>query len=223
MGRKKSITTNLSKEESKTIIKKLDLACGDRKQEGFIGVDRCSIQGVDIVHDLETYPWPFENESIDEIFCSHYIEHLSHNNINSIIKEVLDQSDDFNSFKDSLTKKLDLPLDGLILFMDECWRILKPEGKMIILVPYYTSMRSVQDPTHQRVICEASMLYFNKGWRVANKLDHYGIKSSYDYSYGYVFDPSWAVRSEDSRAFALKQYWNTVLDIQFSFTKRSGD
>ncbi len=55
---------------------RVDLACGQQKREGFIGVDKESGEGVDIVHDLEVYPWPFANDSVYEIYCSHYVEHV---------------------------------------------------------------------------------------------------------------------------------------------------
>lgn len=54
---------------------KLDIACGKVKKEGFYGVDIAKCEGVDLVHDLEKYPWPFKDNSVDEAFCSHYIEH----------------------------------------------------------------------------------------------------------------------------------------------------
>lgn len=55
---------------------KLDLACGQVKQTGFIGVDYKPCAGVDIVADLTKFPWDFAaDNSVDEIFCSHYIEH----------------------------------------------------------------------------------------------------------------------------------------------------
>lgn len=57
-------------------LKKLDLACGAVKQEGFIGVDVAAAEGVDVVHDLCAVPWPFEDDSIDEARCSHFLEHL---------------------------------------------------------------------------------------------------------------------------------------------------
>ena len=55
---------------------KLDLGCGQRKQEGFVGVDIAPIEGVDIVHDLRNVPWPFADNSVDQIYSSHTIEHL---------------------------------------------------------------------------------------------------------------------------------------------------
>lgn len=55
---------------------KLDIACGDNKKEGFTGIDIAKIPGVDIVHNLTKYPWPIKSDSVDEINCSHYIEHV---------------------------------------------------------------------------------------------------------------------------------------------------
>lgn len=55
---------------------RVDLACGQSKREGFIGVDISPCEGVDIVHDLTVTPWPFDDESVDEVHCSHFIEHL---------------------------------------------------------------------------------------------------------------------------------------------------
>ncbi|ACD95808.1 methyltransferase domain-containing protein [Trichlorobacter lovleyi] len=52
---------------------KLDIACGKNKRPGFVGVDLW--EGADIVVDLWQFPWPFEDNSVDEVFCSHYIEH----------------------------------------------------------------------------------------------------------------------------------------------------
>lgn len=55
---------------------KLDIACGQNKQPGFKGVDIAPGPGVDFVWDLEKFPWiPFEDNSVSEVHCSHYIEH----------------------------------------------------------------------------------------------------------------------------------------------------
>ena len=64
----------MAKNKEKKLIK-LDIACGQNKQEGFVGVDIAKCKGVDIVHDLEVYPWPFKDESVEEAHVSHYIEH----------------------------------------------------------------------------------------------------------------------------------------------------
>lgn len=53
---------------------KLDLGCGQNKREGFTGVDIW--EGADVVCDLFQTPWPFEDDSVDEIWCSHVVEHV---------------------------------------------------------------------------------------------------------------------------------------------------
>jgi hypothetical protein len=55
----------------------VDVGCGKSKQPGFIGMDIIKFDGVDIVHDVKVTPWPFEDNSIDEVHSSHFVEHLS--------------------------------------------------------------------------------------------------------------------------------------------------
>lgn len=55
---------------------KLDIGCGTKKQKGFTGLDRIAFEGVDVVHDISIYPWPFEDASVEEVHCSHVIEHI---------------------------------------------------------------------------------------------------------------------------------------------------
>lgn len=55
---------------------KVDLACGDQRHPGFIGVDISPKVKPDVVHDLSLRPWPFEDDSVDEVYCSHFIEHV---------------------------------------------------------------------------------------------------------------------------------------------------
>lgn len=63
-------------EPARPPARNLDIACGQAKQEGWIGIDISPGPGVDIVHDLFQIPWPIESESIDEIRCSHFFEHV---------------------------------------------------------------------------------------------------------------------------------------------------
>jgi predicted SAM-dependent methyltransferase len=55
---------------------KLDLGCGSSKREGFLGVDSLQLPGVDIVHNLTQFPYPFEDNSIEEIWMDNVLEHL---------------------------------------------------------------------------------------------------------------------------------------------------
>jgi len=58
---------------------KLDIGCGPNKKEGFIGIDQFQFPGVDHVFDAanEGAPWPFEDGSVEEVFSSHFLEHLT--------------------------------------------------------------------------------------------------------------------------------------------------
>ncbi len=171
-------------EENKPV--KLNLACGQRKVEGFLGVDNVKLDGVDIVQDLESYPLDFPDNYADEVFINHYIEHVK----------------------------------DLIFFMNELHRIMKQGAKATVVAPYYASIRAWQDPTHVRAISEATFLYFNKGWREANKLDHYNITTDFDFSYSYMLNLDWANRSQEARDFAIRHYINVINDIQVILTKR---
>ncbi len=67
---------------TKTSFKKegetfLDVGCGRRKLPGSIGIDADRGSLADVFHDLESYPWPFEDNSFDLILLSHVLEHLS--------------------------------------------------------------------------------------------------------------------------------------------------
>jgi hypothetical protein len=55
---------------------RLDIGCGGNKQAGFVGMDARPLDGVDIVHDLEVFPWPLPDECCLTIVGSHIIEHI---------------------------------------------------------------------------------------------------------------------------------------------------
>lgn len=56
---------------------KLDIGCGINKREGFIGCDIQQFAGVDRVLDVREIPWPWDSESVDEVVCAHFVEHLT--------------------------------------------------------------------------------------------------------------------------------------------------
>lgn len=185
---------------------KLSLGCGEHKPEGFKGVDIVKTDAADYVQDLLTFPWKqFADNSVDEIECSNFVEHIPH-------------GDSFN--------------DPFYQFFDEIHRILKPaefdpnnpniptKGFARITCPYYSSMRAWQDPTHQRAISEASFLYLNKQWRIDNQLDHYPVSCDFDFSYSYLLMPEWQTRNQETQMFAIAHYMNVVSDITVQLVKR---
>jgi|SRR3989344_1948217 len=56
--------------------KVLDVGCGGRKLPGAVGIDIVKSPGVDILHDLSKFPWPFKDNEFDVIFANHCLEHI---------------------------------------------------------------------------------------------------------------------------------------------------
>lgn len=200
---KKGQVKNTGYEKGSVVV--LDLGCGQNKisleqleqqmqikAEHIVGVDFAACPGVDVVHDLTNFPYPFADESVDAIFSSHFAEHL----------------DGFERAK----------------FMDECWRILKPEGKMRLIHPYYKSVRAVQDFTHKwPPISENSYLYWDRNWRKTNGLTHgpYDLKCDYEFYVYYTWqDQIWANKHEEARNFAINHHFNVVADMIVDLKKR---
>ena len=173
---------------------KLDLACGNNKQEGFVGVDVIK-EGTqaDIKCNLLIHPWPFKDNDIDETFCSHFLEHIPH-------------GDGYN--------------DPFFDFFNELWRILKPGGKCTFITPYYTSMRAFQDPTHQRMITEATYAYFDLDWRKTNKLEYYPIKTNFKVvKHDYIYHEESRNIEKQDQEFGLKHFWNVGADMRVILQK----
>ena len=72
--------------EIKPVI--LDLGCGKKKVQGAIGIDKVKLEGVDLVHDLASFPYPFDSNSVDKIYCRHVLEHFDTETRNRIIDEI---------------------------------------------------------------------------------------------------------------------------------------
>jgi len=58
----------------KTLVK-IELGCGSTKTEGYIGIDRFDLPGVDVVTDINK-GLPFDDGSVDVILASHSLEHM---------------------------------------------------------------------------------------------------------------------------------------------------
>jgi len=64
-----------------TTLTKLNLGCGKDHRKDYVNLDSIKLPGVDIVHNLNKYPWPFKDNTFEEIYCDNVLEHLD-----SIIK-----------------------------------------------------------------------------------------------------------------------------------------
>lgn len=94
-------------------------------------MDMRPLEGVDIVWDVEEYPWPLPDECVLVATASHLVEHINPARF------------------------------GFIKFMDEVWRILKYDGEFAIACPHGSSQGYLQDPTHVNQISESTWAYFD--------------------------------------------------------------
>ena len=72
------------------LMMKLNLGCGNDIREGWINLDNSKSDGVDVVHDLNELPLPFEDEKFDIVLCKNVLEHVNYqpliNDIHRILK-----------------------------------------------------------------------------------------------------------------------------------------
>ena len=66
-------------------MKKLNVGCGSDIKPDFINLDSKGLPGVDIVHDIEQVPFPFNDEEFDYILCQDVLEHVEYI---SVLKEL---------------------------------------------------------------------------------------------------------------------------------------
>jgi hypothetical protein len=120
---------------------RLDIGCGQLKQSpAWVGLDLVDYPGVtDIVWDVNFHPWPLPDECVITAVCSHLIEH---------IPPVMFRVDGSTRFP-------------FMEFMDEVWRIMKPDGEFAIAMPHGYSQFYIQDPTHCNPCNETTWAYFD--------------------------------------------------------------
>jgi len=120
---------------------RLNLGCGTNIKKGYTNVDQYRNKGVDRVHDLNRFPYPFKDNSAELILLNNVLEHLKA---------------DFDKI------------------MNEIKRILKPNGKVIIIVPHGKS-NSAFDPFHHKTFRAYNFMEFHKK-NVEKNEWYYGFK-----------------------------------------------
>lgn len=174
---------------------KLDLGCGKNKKEGFTGVDSISFPGVDVVHDLTIYPWPFEDASVEEVHCSHFVEHLG-------ARERI-------KFVNELSRILKLGAKATLVAPH--WDSCRAYGDMTHQWPpvsefwfYYLKKewRAANAPHDD--------IEFNPE----------GYSCDFEATWGYSVNPALGARNTEYQQFALTWYKEAAQDIIATLTKR---
>tara|TARA_Y100000590_G_C15634374_1_gene982391 strand:+ start:53 stop:613 length:561 start_codon:yes stop_codon:yes gene_type:complete len=111
---------------------KLNLGCGSKILKDFVNLDKFEYYKPDIVHDLEKFPYPFEDNSVDEILLSHVLEHIGQD------------PETFN------------------LIIKELYRICKNSSLIDIRVPHPRHDDFISDPTHVRPITILGLQLYDK-------------------------------------------------------------
>ncbi len=110
-------------------MKKLNLGCGTDIKKGYLNLDINPGPGVDKVHDVNTFPYPFKSNEFDEVVAYSILEHVQ----------------------------------DLMRTMAELHRILKPGGKLDVIVPHYNGPLAWGNPTHLRAFSYDTFKFFVKG------------------------------------------------------------
>ena len=59
-------------------MKKLNLGAGNVIKEGYTNHDIVALEGIDCVHDLNEFPWPWEDNTFDVVISTEVFEHLEY-------------------------------------------------------------------------------------------------------------------------------------------------
>jgi predicted SAM-dependent methyltransferase len=116
---------------------KLNLGAGLQPKTGeeWINLDIVPLPNIDMVYNLVFLPYPFENEQFEFIMGEDILEHLPH------------FTTDWRPF--------------IPVFMEEMYRILKPNGAMYFRSPSVNAKFAWTDPSHTRTFTKDSMGFFD--------------------------------------------------------------
>lgn len=109
---------------------KLNLGCGEKRFDGWINVDKFG--NPDVKHDLETFPWPWEDDSVSEVSLIHVLEHLGRDT------------------------------DIYFGIIKELYRICHNGATIKIIVPHHRHDFFFDDPTHVRVVTPLGLSLFSQ-------------------------------------------------------------
>jgi Methyltransferase domain len=176
---------------------RLNLGCGQNKLAGYVNVDKLAACQPDQIVDLERVPWPFADNSADEVLLRHVLEHLG---------------------ADS---------DTYLAIIKELWRVCKPGAAVRIIVPHPRHDSFLSDPTHVRAITPQGLELFsqakNREWAAKGSPNTpLGLYLGVDFelvSVDMTPDEPWRGRLQQKKmttqelAQAMRQLNNVILEI----------
>jgi hypothetical protein len=174
---------------------KLDLGCGSKKREGFVGCDQYAMEGVDHVFNIGYDIWPFEDNSVDEAHASHFIEHLN-------TKERV-------HFFNELYRVMDNGAKATIITPH--WASNRAYGDMTHQWPPVAEMFFYYLKQEWR---DSQAPHTDKKWNKTN-----GFSCDFDATWGYSFSPDLGVRAPEHVQFALANYKEAAQDLYATVTK----
>lgn len=173
---------------------KLDLGCGPRKKEGFLGVDQYAMEGVDVVLNIGVDPWPWEDGTVEEINASHFLEHLT------AAQRVHFMNEACRVMKDGAKATIITPHWASNRAYGDFTHQWPPVAEMF----YYYLKREwrATNASHTDI-----------KWNPA------GYSCDFDATWGYSFSPELASRSQEHVQFALQNYKEAATDLFATLTK----
>lgn len=113
------------------------LGAGIKSDPEAVNVDVRNLDGIDIVHDLTRFPWPIESNQFDVIVARDVIEHIPPQRENG--------------------------KDLLVQFIEEVYRIAKPDARALFKFPHPQQKHQFGDPTHYRFMKPHMFTHFCPG------------------------------------------------------------
>ena len=111
---------------------KINLGCGKDYLDDWVNVDFYDDSTCDIKHDLEVFPWPWEDNSVSEIRIIHTLEHLGA---------------DWKVY---------------IKILQEMYRVCEDDAHIQVDVPSPWHWNYISDPTHVRPVTPDGLNLFSK-------------------------------------------------------------
>ncbi len=182
---------------------KLNLGCAYARMPDAENVDINPVYKPDRVVDLERFPWPWADASVDEICMHHSLEHLGA---------------DPNVF---------------LRIMRELYRVLVPGGKVRIQVPHPRHDNYINSPTHVRPITSITLQQFSQEWNRKTRGEGYanetfgellGVDFKITENELIIAKPWWekyqrGLVSKEELEFAVASYWNVIEECRITIEK----